>query len=262
MKGPDSPRVAQGPLLDGAQVHVFLTEPEQVTDGATLLAYDALLAPEERTKQRRFRFAIDRHDCLVTRALVRTTLSRYAPVDPAAWRFELNRYGRPHLVPGQCDPDLRFNLSHTRGLIACAVTIGQEIGCDVESLQRSGETVAIADRYFSSSEIKALRALPQERQRERFFEYWTLKESYIKARGMGLALPLDQFSFLLDGGPPIGIAFDPRLGDDEHLWQFELRRPTEGHMLAIGVRRGRGPDLDVRITRTIPLLGDPSGDPE
>ena len=54
----------------------------------------------------------------MTRALVRTTLSRYAEVDPAAWRFERNRYGRPHLLAGQCDRDLRFNLSHTRGLIA------------------------------------------------------------------------------------------------------------------------------------------------
>jgi 4'-phosphopantetheinyl transferase len=241
-------------------VHVWLTEPERVTDRATLEAYEALLAPEERTKQRRFRFAIDRHDCLVTRALVRTTLSRYAPVHPAAWRFDLNQYGRPHLAPGQCDPDLRFNLSHTRGLIACAVTIGHEIGCDVESLRRSGETVAIADRYFSPAEVGALRALPEEQQRERFFAYWTLKESYIKARGMGLALPLDQFSLLLDGGPPIGIAFDPRLGDDPGLWQFELRRPTEDHMLAIGVNRGRGADLAVSIARTIPLQGEPPGD--
>lgn len=254
MTGTGAPRGTDIPPLDGTRIDVFLTEPERVTDRATLLAYDALLAPEERTRQRRFRFAIDRHDCLVTRALVRTTLSRYAPVDPAAWRFELNRYGRPHLVPGQCDPDLRFNLSHTRGLIACAVTIGHEIGCDVESLQRSGETVAIADRYFSASEIKALRALPQERQRERFFAYWTLKESYIKARGMGLALPLDQFSFLLESGPPIGIEFDPGLQDDPGDWQFDLRRPTPEHMLAVGVRRGTGRDLAIRVRSVIPAV--------
>lgn len=228
-----------------------------MTDRATLAAYDALLTTEERAKQRRFRFAIDRHDCLVTRALVRTTLSRYAPVDPAAWRFELNQYGRPHLAPGQCDPDLRFNLSHTRGLIACAVTLGREIGCDVEWLGRSGETVAIADRYFSTSEVRSLRALPEEEQRERFFCYWTLKESYIKARGMGLALPLDQFSLRLDGGPPIGIEFDARLADDPRQWQFELQRPTRDHLLALGVRRGTGTDLALRVLKTVPLLEEP-----
>ena len=223
-----------------------------MTDGATLAAYDRLLTPDERAKTRRFHFARDRHDCLITRALVRTTLSRYAEVDPAAWRFELNRYGRPHLAAGQCDPDLRFNLSHTRGLIACAVTIGLEVGVDVETMYRTGETVAIADRYFSAAEVNALRALPESRQRERFFEYWTLKESYIKARGMGLALPLDQFSFLLDGGPPIGIAFDPRLEDHPGDWQFDLRRPTPDHVLAVGVRRGPGPDLAIRVERIVP----------
>lgn len=223
-----------------------------MTDGATLEAYDRLLTPDERAKTRRFRFARDRHDCLVTRALVRTTLSRYAEVDPAAWRFEKNQYGRPHLVAGQCDRDLRFNLSHTRGLIACAVTIGREVGVDVETLSRSGETVAIADRYFSATEIRALRALPEDRQRVRFFEYWTLKESYIKARGMGLALPLDQFSFLLDAGPPIGIAFDPRLEDHADDWQFDLRRETPEHMLAVGVRRGPRPDLAIQVERVVP----------
>ena len=249
------------PPLDDSQVHVWLTEPGLVTDSATLEGYEALMTPEERTKQRRFHFERDRHDCLVTRALVRTTLSRYAAVGPAAWRFEQNRYGRPHLAPGQTHRDLRFNLSHTRGLIACAVTIGHEIGVDVESLSRPGETVEIADRYFSAREIRSLRALPQERQRERFFAYWTLKESYIKARGMGLALPLDQFSFLLDGGAPIGIEFDPRLGDDSRDWQFDLRRPGEEHMLAIGVRRGPGADLAIRVMRTVPPLNAGGGRP-
>ena len=241
-------------LLDGAEAHIWLTEPGRVTDGAALQAYEAMMTPEERVKQRRFRFARDRHDCLVTRALVRTTLSRYARVAPADWRFVLNRYGRPDVSPGLCDRDLRFNLSHTRGLIACAVTIGHEIGVDVESLTRPGETVEVADRYFSATEVGSLRALPEERRRERFFEYWTLKESYIKARGMGLALPLDQFSLLLDDAPPIGIAFDARLADDPAEWQFDLLRPTPDHLLAIGVRRGRGPDLDVRVRRTVPLL--------
>jgi 4'-phosphopantetheinyl transferase len=250
---PGAPPGSPAPALDGTRVHVWLTDPGLVTDRATLDLYDALMAPEERTKQRRFRFARDRHDCLVARALVRATLSRYADPGPASWRFEQNRYGRPRLVPGQCGADLRFNLSHTRGLIALAVTVGHEIGVDVESLSRPGETVAVADRYFSAVEIHALRALPENRQRERFFEYWTLKESYIKARGMGLALPLDQFSFLLDDQEGIGIEFDPRLDEDPEHWQFDLRRPTADHMLAIGVRKGPGPDLDIRVMRTVPL---------
>ncbi len=240
--------------LDRSQVHIWLTDPNQVSDRATLRAYDALLTPEERENQRRFRFERDRRDCLVARALVRTTLSRYAAVPPAGLMFGQNRYGRPHLLPGQCNLDLRFNLSHTRALIACAVTLEHEIGVDVEIMSRQGATVELADRYFSSLEVRALRALPAEQRRERFFQYWTLKESYIKARGMGLALPLEQFSFLLDGRARIGISFDPRLNDDARNWQFELLRPTPDHVLALGVERGPGNDLEVRVRSAIPLL--------
>lgn len=241
-------------MLDRSEVHVWLTSPEAVIDGAVLVAYDALISHEEREKQQRFHFDKDRRDCLITRALLRTTLSRYASVPPAGWRFGQNQHGRPHLLPGQCDQDLRFNLSHTRDLIACAVTVGREIGVDVEFMPRPRAIVEVAARYFSAPEVQSLRALPAERQHERFLQYWTLKESYIKARGMGLALPLEQFSFLLDGTPQIGISFDPCLVDDASRWQFELMRPTPDHMMAVGVDRGPGADLAVRVRRTVPLL--------
>src|SRR6185295_18612851 len=120
----------------------------------------------------------------------RTTLSHYAAVDPTAWQFARNRRGRPEISGPLGVAPLRFNLSNTAGLIACLVTLGVDVGVDVEDTHRRGETVRIANRFFSASEVAALEALPPERQRQRFFEYWTLKESYIKARGMGLAIPL------------------------------------------------------------------------
>jgi 4'-phosphopantetheinyl transferase len=231
---------------------VWLAFPEAITDPALLATYEALMNPEERCKQRRLHFERDRHCSLVTRALVRTTLSRYAGVPPESWVFKVNDYGRPDLAPGQCEADLRFNLSHTHGLVACAVTLGREVGVDVENVQRPGETVTIADRYFSPTEVRALRALPDAMRRDRFFEYWTLKEAYIKARGMGLALPLDQFSFLLDGRATIGIAFSGGIADDPAAWQFELFRPTPAHRLAVAVRRGSGGKLAIRVTPTVP----------
>jgi 4'-phosphopantetheinyl transferase len=120
-------------------------------------------------------------------------------------------------------------------------------------MQRTGETVAIADRYFSPHEVRALRALPPDRQRERFFEYWTLKESYIKARGMGLAIPLHQFSFHLDRGTPVTISFDRELEDDPRAWQFDRYRPSERHLMASAIRRGVGPELRVELSETVPL---------
>ncbi len=222
-------------------------------DPALSTAYEALLAPDERARRARYHFEHSRVEYLLTRALARTTLSRYAPVPPAAWTFRQNSYGRPEIALPE-HGWLRFNLSNTRGLIACVVARDREIGVDVEDTERTGETVGVADRFFSPREVAALRALPEGERRSRFFDYWTLKEAYIKARGMGLAIPLDQFSFLLDGAPPVRIAFDSRLGDDAGSWQFEQFALTARHRTAAAVRR-EGEDLRFVVRETVPLQG-------
>jgi 4'-phosphopantetheinyl transferase len=136
------------------------------------------------------------------------------------------------------DKPLLFNLSNTPGLAVCLVSGAREGGVDVEDTERPGEKIEIADRFFAPSEVTALRALPKEAQRDRFFDYWTLKEAYIKARGMGLAIPLDQFAFDV-AGPTIRIWIDSRLSDDAGSWEFALSSPTSRHRLAVALR-GRG----------------------
>ena len=236
------------------EVHVWSARPDAITEPGRLEAYEELESPDERCKRRRLHFERDRHDRLISVALVRTSLSRYAALDPAAWVFERNPQGRPDLVAGQCKPSLRFNLSHTRGLIACAVTLEHDIGVDVESLERPGETLAIADRYFSPAEVQDLLAVPVESRRRRFFDYWTLKESYIKARGLGLRIPLRRFSFHLDDPESIRISFDARLEDDPRDWQFALPETAATHAMAVGVRRGRRQDLSVSVRDCVPLV--------
>jgi len=228
---------------------------EQVTEPRLLAAYQAMLDAGERERRLRFRFEKHRHQFLVSHALVRVTLSRYAPVAPEAWRFSTNTFGRPEIDVGTL-PRLRFNLSHTDGMAVCAVALDVDVGADVEDSERSGQTVEVADSFFSPSETATLRALPAERQRERFFEYWTLKESYIKARGAGLSLPLDQFAFHLEPGRPPRISFDPRMVDDPESWQFVQLRFSPRHPTAVAVRRARGLPLTVRCQHTVPLAGD------
>jgi 4'-phosphopantetheinyl transferase len=218
------------------EVHLWIAEPESITEPRVLEECYALLNSEEREKQRRFHFEKHRRQYLVSHALVRRCLSRYAPVPPEAWSFTLNDYGRPE-VAGQGSPRLRFNLTHTDGMAICAVALEADVGVDVEDTQRIGQTVEIADRFFAPAEAAALRALPVERQRERFFEFWTLKEAYIKARGMGLSLPLEQFAFTLESGLPPRVAFDPRLQDEPEAWQFFQLKPSERHQAALAVRR-------------------------
>lgn len=240
--------------LDRTSAHLWYVFPDAVTDPSLLGIYSHLLCPEERVQQQRFYFAKGRHEYLVTRALVRTALSHYASVDPWVWRFERNAYGKPAITHPQGILSLSFNLSNTNGLIVCLVALEREVGVDVEDMQRPGGTVELADRFFSPIEVADLRTLPTQAQRQRFFEYWTLKEAYIKARGLGLSLPLKQFSFHLAQDHSVRISFDPQLNDDPQSWQFVRFCLTPRHMTAAAIRRGADCDLDIQLRQTVPLV--------
>ena len=232
-------------------VHVDLLHTGNAEALAKLEVYQRLMTPDEHERMQRFVFEKDRKSFLLTRALVRTMLSRYASVEPSAWRFITNVHGRPEILDRPDGvPDLRFNISHTNGLIACAITIGREVGVDVEHVGRH-LMHDIAGRHFAPSEVADLRRLPDDQQRTVFYDYWTLKESYIKARGFGLALPLGDFAFKLNPPHPPTIIFEPALKDDPATWQFLQGWPTPAHRLALAVRR-EGPDLPVRIREVIP----------
>jgi 4'-phosphopantetheinyl transferase len=238
--------------LSPDEVHVYLVRTAEVADPALLATYEALLSEEERRRRDRFAFAEGRLEALISRVLVRTTLSRYHAVPPSSWQFVVGSHGKPEVAPQIVPHPPRFNLSHTMGLIAIAVASHHDVGVDVEWLLRRGETVQIADRYFSTREVAALESLPQDQRRRRFFQYWTLKEAYIKARGLGLSLPLDQFSFELDTQAPIRITFGAGITDQPGDWQFQQSFPTAEHAMALAVRRGGAANLRIDIEQIIP----------
>jgi 4'-phosphopantetheinyl transferase len=219
-------KLALGP----GEAHLYLLDHEAIADEGTLQACDALLSPEEQARRDRYLVASGRHQQRVARALVRTTLSRYADVAPESWTFRENRYGRPEVAGPVAGP--RFSLSHTAGLMALLVHRDGEAGVDVEDSLRITRPEQIADRFFAPAEVEELFSLPAECRRDRFFDYWTLKESYIKARGMGLFIPLEHFAFSFGAGR-IAIAFDPRLADDGRRWHFALYQPSARHRLAL-----------------------------
>jgi 4'-phosphopantetheinyl transferase len=214
--------------------------------------YAALLDTDEQARWRRFRVDGARDQYLIGRALLRTTLSRHADVAPTAWRFETNAYGCPFVAAPVACRDLRFNLSHTDGLVACAVTRRGEVGIDVENTDREVDPLALAPTVFAPAEIADLAAMPAAGQRERFFSYWTLKESYIKARGMGLSLPLDGFWFDLGSGAP-RIRFAATCPDRPGRWHFEQHQPTPHHKLALAVSTAARATPAIRQCWVVPL---------
>ncbi|MEX1830091.1 4'-phosphopantetheinyl transferase superfamily protein [Luteibacter sp. CQ10] len=242
-------------LLPG-EVHLWMARYPQFDDPVARARCDAVMSDEERSQTERFYFPDDRLRHRVTRALLRNTLSRYAPVEAGAWRFTVNAYGRPAIDPGHGEARaLSFNLSHTRGLIVLAVARDIDLGVDVENIRHRAAPLDIADRFFSTEEVAALAMLEAEARPRRFYEYWTLKESYIKARGMGLSLPLDGFAFSYTATDAIALAIDPALADDPERWEFWQWHPIDDCLIALCIQR-RG-DTVARIQARLAL---PEGD--
>lgn len=222
--------------------------------GAGLVAtLSTLLTGEELARAARFVRAVDHDTFVIARALVRTTLSAYGPTPPRDWRFETNAHGCPFVVPAQAGaPRLTFNLSHTTGLVALAVTRGRLVGVDVERVDRVLRE-DVAGRHFAPDEVRDLRALPMDQQARAFFEYWTLKEAYIKARGLGLAIPLADFAFTLAPPEAPTIRFVEGFDDRAERWQFWQAWPTDTHRLALAVTRDGADDaVAVTLTETAP----------
>lgn len=248
-------------VLSSKEIHLWLCEPEKITETLLLNRYQSWLTLEEDKKRLRYRFEKHQHLYLITRALIRSLLSHYNPnIPPQDWRFELNHWGKPSLVSEQNPNNWIFNLSHTDGLIACAFTQDHALGVDVEDISRDGETIKIADRYFSPQEYRALIALPAQKQNDRFFDLWTLKESYIKACGKGLAIPLDEFSFSFqaDNANVDGIRLHTESAreDDASLWRFWNWQFKEQHRISLGIKSSDSTKLnvDIKIQSCVPLL--------
>ena len=247
--------------LPAAEAHMWSARPGAFADPAQLARLGAILTDEERARADRHRFVRDRRTGLVTRALVRITLSRYCDVPPARWRFRTSEHGRPEIA-SPASP-LRFNVSHADGLVVCLVSRARALGVDAESLRRRRRWLDIAERFFAPAEARALSGVPAARLALRFLEYWTLKESYVKARGRGLTLPLSGFWFELpiptrDG---IRIRFTPAVADDPARWQFSLDRLGADHVVATAIDRSGAARVRIAHYQAVARRGDGSSSP-
>lgn len=224
--------LAQG-LECEAHVWLFPLAPSTSWDASRLEELTGWLTPSEQERANDFRSREDRVQFVAAHAFLRAVLSRYLPDrEPAEWDYVIGPYGRPELA----EPELRwlrFNLSHTGGLAACAVTRQLDCGVDVERRDKRRNFLGMSRTAFSELEQASLRQIPEEQRQARFYEIWTLKEAYIKAIGMGLSQPLHQFSFELDA--PDGPRFEPAPRRPARPWAFYLDRPTEQHQLALAL---------------------------
>ncbi|MDR3439528.1 4'-phosphopantetheinyl transferase superfamily protein [Telmatospirillum sp.] len=235
-------------ILPAGHTHVWLAETAALQTPELLAAYQALLSPEECEQHRRFRFETNRHEYLVTRALVRWVLSFYRDVEPEAWRFERTSFGQPYVsAPTGTVP--HFSLSNADGLVACAVS-DDSVGVDVEKTSRGAEVLDLASSVFSPAEQGDLMALAEDLRPLRAIQLWTLKEAYLKALGTGLSTPLQSFSLAFG---PETISLHSPLPDRQEDWRLATGE-IGLHQMGVACRRTGNTDRTIKIRRTVPLV--------
>jgi 4'-phosphopantetheinyl transferase len=224
-------------VLHDEEVHVWVASLER--PAASLAVWRELLAADERQRADRFHFQKDRDHFVAARGLLRIILGRYLRQSPEVIRFSYGPFGKPALAEVADTRTLHFNVSHTKGLALYAFAYQRALGVDIEYVRADLAGQEIAERFFSRQEVCALSALPAVVRTHAFFNCWTRKEAYIKARGEGLSLPLKQFDVTLTPGEPAALLSTRPDPQEASRWLLQELFPAQGYMAALAVE-GRG----------------------
>ena len=222
------------PLLSDDEIHVWCVELDAAGEVAELAA--GLSAEESErvsgllsgTHQRRF---------VVARGMLRQLLGLYLDQDPGAVAFSRGAHGKPFLQEGT----LHFNVSHSHEMALYAIARNREVGIDVEWPRPQVAHEQIAARFFSLEEQEALAQVPDEARQAAFYNIWTRKEAYVKARGDGIAAGLGTFAVSL--GAEAALLRSDEGRDEVERWKLIALEPADGYVAALC---GAGVDWQVR----------------
>jgi 4'-phosphopantetheinyl transferase len=230
---------------------------------AHLFELRRILSDDEREKEKRLRFQRDQERYVVSEAVLRAILGRYLGASPAALRFVRGPHGKPALAP-EFGPPVRFNMSHSRNLALYAVTLGREIGVDVEFVQNGLsktppgasqiDAMQIAQQFFSSYEVTSLQHLPQALRQRAFFHTWTRKEAYLKARGEGLTFPLNEFDVSVRPEDPAALLRVQQHPQEVERWVLRALEPAPSFVGTVVVETRLGASALARQTLARPSL--------
>jgi 4'-phosphopantetheinyl transferase len=237
------------------EIGFFYCRVDTVEDPLLLYRYRSVINEKERVKADRYVFEKDRRNCLVTRALLRFVLSAYTALAPETFEFTQNEYGKPELRPGSVPIPIRFNISHSNKVTACALVLDSDIGIDIEYICREID-LDLANPYFTKSEVNYIYSQPAARRQSAFFDIWTLKESYIKAKGKGLSIDLSSFGFEIGREARLhrDQSRDLRLEHPADQWQFLRFSPIVGYQTAIAVRSSGKNKFALHVYECIPFV--------
>ncbi|MDT7808173.1 MAG: 4-phosphopantetheinyl transferase [Acidobacteriota bacterium] len=226
----------RSPRLSADEVHVWRASlMRREEEMMTLLRS---LSEDELRRADRFRFPRDQARFIAARGVLREILGRYLRTSPERVRFGYNAYGKPELLDAEERERLRFNLSHAGSVALFAFASGREVGVDVETLRDDAACAEVAAEFFSRREVETLRALPAHARTRAFYNCWTRKEAYIKARGMGLSLPLDCFDVSLAPGEPAALLATRGTEPEAARWSLREIDVETTYVAAVAVEGG------------------------
>ncbi len=225
--GPSQPAIWQN------EVHIWRA-PLDVTWSWT---FDEALSLDDRTRADRFKFESDRRKFCAARASLRLILSRYLGVKPGRIQLEAGEFGKPFIADKHVAQGLRFNLSHSHQLALISITRDREVGVDIEFMRSDFVNEEVATHFFSPAEVAEFRTVAPELRTRAFFNVWTRKEAYIKARGEGLYCPLDQFDVSV-APENAAVLLESRVDPaDAQRWIFKDIFAGERYAAAVAVER-------------------------
>jgi len=218
-----------------SDVHLWIAPmPSRLPETDMSVVLDA----DEKRRSSSLRVEGDRHNYIFTHFVLRNILSKYVALDPKGIRFIVGSFGKPTLANSGNGKLPEFSLSHSGSMVVVALCIDRPLGVDIERVRTFKEAEDIARDHFSPQEYSLIHQRPREERVLEFFRCWTRKESYIKAVGQGLSMPLDSFDTCLSQGSSgrwISRSFEMSL--TEKWWLADIAVP-DGYTGAITVSKG------------------------
>lgn len=179
---------------------------------------------------------------VVFHAALRDILARYLDVDPVEITYEAGKFGKPNIIQGQAGR-LRFNLTHSDELAVVAVSMGAEVGVDIERVRKVRSFASMLQRCLSDSERKDICAYPEAERFHQFLRFWTHKEAYLKTIGVGLRAPLDRLTLDLQAPESRKVVNHFDFFPQSPAVRLMELAPCEGFVGAVGSTHEDSPEI-------------------
>ena len=235
--------------IQNNKVHVWMFHLNTTPPG--IKRFYPVLSPEEKDRSERLVHFMDRKRFIASHGFLRIALSQYLDIAPEDIQYTKKENGKPILKIQDSITNLKFNLSHSNHFAMLAVSKNLEVGMDVEYMDRKNQWQKIIRRFFTEPEQQSIFSLPEDKQRQAFFQVWTRKEAHMKVTGQGLHLAPTQFTVTVPPQPAKLIAENKQPEDYIKQWtmyDIELPESARAYCACLSVK-GKADSIDQFIFR-------------